>query len=70
MTMFFSSEPSLPFDSIRGAIRAYPDWKMKTLEHTDGQILALKGDPDFAELWRRISNSPKEAVFPTMEAGL
>ena len=28
MTMFFASEISIPFDTIRGAIQAYPDWKL------------------------------------------
>ena len=34
------------------------------------QPLALKGDSAFAEMWDRISVSPEEAVFPTMETGL
>ena len=34
------------------------------------QPLALKGHLAFAEMWERISNSPEEAVFPTMETGL
>ena len=28
MTMFFTSELSIPFETVRDAIRAYPDWEL------------------------------------------
>ena len=31
MTMFFSSEITLPFNTIQDVMRAYPDWKLKMM---------------------------------------
>lgn len=45
LTMFFSSAPSLPFESARGGIRLHPDWKML---HVAGESPCK--DPDKA--WR------------------
>jgi len=35
MTMFFSSEISMPFEEIRDVIRAYPEWNFVGLEGID-----------------------------------
>ena len=35
LTMFFTSEPTLPFTSIEDVMRAYPKWKLKMMEGND-----------------------------------
>ena len=35
LTMFFASEPTLPFSSIEDIMMAYPDWKLKMMNGND-----------------------------------
>ena len=35
LTMFFTSEPKLPFSSIEDLMRAYPDWNLKMMDGND-----------------------------------
>ncbi len=35
LTMFFTSEISIPFNSIEDVMRAYPDWKLKMMTGND-----------------------------------
>ena len=32
LTMFFASEHPVPFNDVRGAMKAYPDWRLHFLE--------------------------------------
>ena len=49
LTMFFSTELSLPFETIVDVMRAYPDYKLIT--QTNNQIYFIykveEGDPDY-----------------------
>lgn len=49
LTMFFTSEPKLPFDNLKGAIRAYPQWKVIMQKDTDVlfQPRAAAGETEF-----------------------
>jgi hypothetical protein len=72
LTMFFTSEISLPFNSIEDVMRAYPDWKLKMMSGNDVhfQYKAIQGDPLYAEFWDRVTNMPEETVFYSIEEGL
>ena len=35
LTMFFTSELTIPFDSIEDVMRNYPDWNLKFMEGND-----------------------------------
>ena len=45
LTMFFTSEQTIPFNSIEDVMRAYPDWKLKMMTGNDVhfQYKALQG---------------------------
>jgi DNA-binding sugar fermentation-stimulating protein len=34
MTMFFTSEVTVPFQNMKDVLMEYPDWKLKILKHT------------------------------------
>jgi hypothetical protein len=47
--MFFTSEPSLPFETIREGMNLYPDWKLIVIEGDANffQDMASTGDSDY-----------------------
>ena len=72
LTMFFSSEFTVPFETQRDVIRAYPRYKLMMQDGNDirFETLALQGDPDYADFWWRVENLPEETVFGTIDEGL
>ncbi len=50
LTMFFTSEVSIPFEGVRDVIRAYDDWKLIMMAG-ELQVICLKGDR--ANFWMR-----------------
>lgn len=72
LTMFFTSEQSIPFQSIEDVMRAYPDWSLKMMNGNDVhfQYRALQGDPLYAEFWDRVINKREETVFGNLREGL
>ena len=65
LTMFFSTELSLPFETIVDVMRAYPDYKLIT--QTNNQIYFIykveEGDPDYVAFWDRYNNKKEETIF-------
>ena len=72
LTMFFSSKPTLPFNSIEDVMRAYPDWELKMMHGNDVhfQYKALAGDPLYSAFWDRVVNKREETVFENVKEGL
>ena len=72
LTMFFTSEQTIPFNSIEDVMRAYPDWKLKMMTGNDVhfQYKALEGDQLYAEFWDRVLNLPEETVYSNLKEGL
>ena len=72
LTMFFTSELTIPFNSIEDVMKVYPDWKLKMMVGNDVhfQYKAIQGDKLYAEFWDRVINLPDETVFNTLQEGL
>ena len=72
LTMFFTSEISIPFTNKEDVMEEYPTWKLKTRagEEVFFQARAFAGDPLYVEFLERINNEPEEAVFDTIADGL
>ena len=70
--MFFSTELSLPFETIVDVMRAYPDYKLIT--QTNNQVYFIykvdDGDPDYVEFWDRFINKPEETIFKKTQDAL
>ena len=58
LTMFFSSELTLPFNSIENVMRSYPDWNLKFIDGNDIHFIfkAKSGDYLYSEFWERVTN--------------
>ena len=58
MTMFFTSESKLPFETERDVIKAYPDWNIMFLEGNDilfiSKAKAMNGDQDYGNFVDRL----------------
>ena len=72
LTMFFTSELTLPFNSIEDVMRSYPDWNLKFIDGNDIHFIvkAKSGDPLYSEFWERVTNKREEHVFQNLEEGL
>ncbi|TRY67601.1 hypothetical protein TCAL_05368 [Tigriopus californicus] len=72
LTMFFTSEITIPFRTIRDVMQAYPDYKLLMMDGNDVhfQYKALQGDPDYATFWNRVVNQRAETVVGSLEEGL
>ena len=72
LTMFFSTEVSLPFETTREVMKAYDDWTL--MMQTGNEVFfvnkALEGDPEYAEFWDRRNNLPDETVFSSVSGGV
>ena len=72
LTMFFSTEMSVPFENMRQVMQAYPDWKLQ-MAHEMRVFFVYKveeGDPDYVKFWDRVENLPGETVFAEMDEGI
>ena len=65
LTMFFSTEVTAPFETIRQVMQAYPDWKLQCQMGMEVFFVyqAEDGDPDYVNFWERVQNAPDETVF-------
>ena len=72
LTMFFTSELTLPFNSIEDVMRSYPDWNLKFLHGNEPHFIikAKAGDPLYSEFWKRVTISREEQTFQNLEEGL
>ena len=72
LTMFFTSELTLPFNSIEDVMRSYPDWNLKYRVGNDifWKVKAKAGDPLYSEFWERVASNQEEYTFQNLEDGL
>ncbi len=65
LTMFFTTEPSLPFSTREEVMELYPTWKLKFLKGMEVEFLApaQRGDPLFVEFWNRTETEPSETTL-------
>ena len=72
LTMFFTSQITIPFESIEDVMESYPTWKLKMMVGNDVyfQYKALEGNKLYQEFWDRVKNKPSEAIYQTMADGL
>ena len=72
LTMFFSTAPKMPFETIEEVMRKYPDWKLMMRYGNDVYYInkVQEGDPDYVAFWDRVINEPDESVFKSVGEGM
>ena len=70
--MFFSTAPTLPFETMEEVMREYPDWKLMMRKGNDVYFVykVQEGDPDYVAFWNLVTNEPHKAVFETVGEGM
>ena len=56
---------TVPFESMRDVMRAYPDWKLQMMAGMQVFFIykVQDGDPDYVKFWDRVLNMPDETTF-------
>ena len=68
MTMFFSSEITLPFETIGDVMGTYPTWNLMVDGGSDAiyRAKAVDGDRDYIDFVRRMDSAPDLTLFSTI----
>ena len=72
LTMFFSTAPTLPFETMEEVMREYPGWKLMMRKGNDVYFVykVQDGDPDYVAFWERVTNEPEDSVFKSVGEGM
>ena len=72
LTMFFTTPTTVPFETLKEVILAYPDWKVRFPAGLKDWIhdMAEGGNPDYALLWQRYQENSDETTYGSIESGL
>ena len=73
LKMFFTTEITIPFQSLKEVLLAYPEWKLRfrngndVLFHKKSQTM---NDIIYDEFWERTNKNPQEVKFSGIEEGI
>ena len=72
LTRFFTSTVTIPLETRRDVMRAYPDWNLifKDGAEINFVTFVLQGDQDFMEYWTRDQADPTETRVGSIKEGL
>ena len=70
--MFFTSAVSVPFETERDVIRAYPKWNLMFRKGSEVNIYSYvnQGDPDYVAFWQRHQEDPEGTRYNSEKEGL
>ena len=70
--MFFVSEITLPFNTIREALKSFPTWKLMLQSGNEAyfKLPALLGDPDYAKYWQEVEKAKHLYLVPDLMTGI
>ena len=73
LKMFFTTEITIPFQSQKEVMLAYPEWKMRFRK--GNEVLFYKksevmDDAIYDDYWERATNSPEEVKYNSIEEGI
>ena len=72
LTMFFTTEISVPFETRFEGMKAYPEWKMMIRKGNDRMFreLAEQGIPEYIDYWDRMQNDPTSVFYKSIKDGV
>lgn len=72
LTMFFSSAPKAPFQTISEGLRSFPDWQLLQIQGDEVLIqpLAEAGIPEFKNYWENVIVKNPELLVPDVETAV
>ena len=68
LTMFFTTKIGVPFNSIREAMRAFPEWRLLMRSGYEAYYTQYveAGDKDYIGFWDRVQENPDENTFTSV----
>ena len=72
LTMFFTTDVTVPFETRMQALLAYPEWKTMIREGNDRNFneLAEEGIPVYIDFWNRLEETPEEVYYGGIKNGV
>ena len=72
LTMFFTTEITVPFETRLQAMLAYPEWKTMIRRGNDRNFReqAEEGIPVYVEFWDRLQETPEEVYYGSIKDGI
>ena len=72
LTMFFTTEISVPFESRTEGMKAYPEWKTMIRKGNDRMFreLSEQGIPIYIDYWDRMQNDPTTVFYKNIKDGV
>ena len=72
LTMFFTTEITVPFETRTQGMLAYPEWKTMIRRGNDRNFreLAEEGIPVYVEFWNRLEETPEEVYYSSIKDGV
>jgi hypothetical protein len=72
LTMFFTTEITVPFETRRDGMDAYPEWKTMIRKGNQRLFreLSEQGDPVYVEYYDRLENEPDEVYYNSIQQGI
>ena len=69
--MFFTTEISVPFETQRQCMEAYPDWKMMFLKGNENLFLTRTSiDILYKDFWERAEDDPELVTYKSIDDGI
>ena len=70
--MFFTTEITVPFETRRDALMAFPEWKTMVRKGNQRNFkeLAEEGIPIYVEFWKRLETVPEEVIYGGIKEGM
>ena len=72
LTMFFTTEISVPFETRTEGMKAFPEWKVMIRKGNDRMFreLAEQGIPVYIDYWDRMQNDPTSIFYKSIKEGV
>ena len=72
LTMFFTTEITVPFETRMQALLAYPEWRTMIRKGNDRNFkeLAEEGIPVYIDFWNRLQETPEETYYGSIKNGI
>ena len=72
LTMFFTTESGVPFQSIKNVMNAYPEWRLLMRKGFEAYYIDYvdAGNVDYIKFWDRVQQNPEENTFSSVGSAI
>ena len=72
LTMFFTTESGIPFQSIKDVMKAYPEWRLLMRNGFEAYYIDYvdAGNVDYIQYWDRVQQNPEGNTFSSVGSAI